>query len=246
MSGRVAVLCTERWPESIDGSECGSTQLSLQLSADGEAGLRAKEVLGVVHLTRFGHPVEVERRHLEHISCSLAVAGGHQRGVEVVESVVVEVLMDGNGHVMADAEHCPEGVGAQAQMGILAHILEALSLFLHGIVGRTESIDFDFLALYLTSLPLALALHERTDHAKASPCGDTLERFGIHLGGIDHHLDVVDGRTIIESDEIDRLTAAVRAHPTSHIDVFSQLGALECIGHSCSFHLLILLEDCCF
>ena len=242
MARRVAVLCTEGRSESIDSAEGRGSKLTLELAAHGEVGLRSKEVLGVVHLSRLGDTVEVERRHLEHVARALAVAGRHDRRVEIVESMIVEVLMDGDGHVVADAEDGAKGVGAQAQMGILAHVLEALTLLLQGVGGRAKTIDLDLLTLDLAGLPLALTLHERADHAEAGSRGDALERLGIHRGRIYHHLDVVDRRAIVEGNEIYGLAAAMRAHPALHIYVFSEVGTLECIDHFCSFHLLCCLK----
>ena len=61
--------------------------------------------------------------------------------MEVEVSLVVEERVDGHGHIVAYAHDSPEGVGAEAEMGILAHILEALAFLLHRVVIATEAVN---------------------------------------------------------------------------------------------------------
>ena len=49
--------------------------------------------------------------------------------------------MDGDGHVVTDTEDSTESVCTQAQVSVLAHILEALTLLLHGIVARATAVE---------------------------------------------------------------------------------------------------------
>ena len=101
--------------------------------------------------------------------------------MEIVESMLMEVPVDGDGHVVADAEDCSESVCTQTHVPVLAHVFEALSLFLHGIVAWTETVDFDLLALDFRCLSLSLALDKRADNTDADPCRDAFQLFCIHL-----------------------------------------------------------------
>ena len=74
--------------------------------------------------------------------------------------MIVEILVDGDGHVMAYAHHSSEGVGAQAQMGVLTHIFEALSFLLHGVVAAAKTVYFNLTALQFYRLSGTLALHQ--------------------------------------------------------------------------------------
>ena len=101
--------------------------------------------------------------------------------MEIVESMLMEVPVDGDGHVVADAEDCSESVCTQTHVPVLAHVFEALSLFLHGIVAWTETVDFDLLALDFGSLAFSLAFDERADNTDAGPCRDALQFICVHL-----------------------------------------------------------------
>ena len=100
--------------------------------------------------------------------------------MEVVESVFVEIAMDGYCHIVANAEHSAESIGAQTHVPVLAHILEALAFLLHRVVARTQSVDYYFLALNFRRLTLALALYQNSRHANTSTRRDALQLLGIH------------------------------------------------------------------
>lgn len=92
-----------------------------------------------------GQVVHIERRHLEHRAGAFAVRSRDDRGVEIVESVFVEIFVDGVSHGVTDAEHRTERVGARTQVGDFAQKLQRMPLLLQGIalgVGRTVNLDF--------------------------------------------------------------------------------------------------------
>ena len=110
----VTVLGTEGGAKGIDGSQCRSTELSFQLSADRERRLFSEEVIVVDNLPVFVllEVVEVLGRYLEHVSCSFTVAGSYERCVEIEESMLMEIGMDSHSHVVTNAHNGPKGVGA--------------------------------------------------------------------------------------------------------------------------------------
>ena len=110
--------------------------------------------------------------------------------MEVKESVFVEVLVDGNGHIVTNAEDSTEGIGAQAQVGMLTHVFKGLTFFLHRIVRRAGAQYFNLCSLYLAGLSGSRALGELSVHAETGSGGDLLEKVGIETIRVGHHLNV--------------------------------------------------------
>ena len=69
--------------------------------------------------------------------------------MEVIESMIVEILMDSDCHIVTNAEYSTEGIGTKTQVSILAHVLKTLSLLLHRVVAWAETVDFNLLTLNL-------------------------------------------------------------------------------------------------
>ena len=63
--------------------------------------------------------------------------------------MVVEVLVDSDCHVVANAEDSTESIGTQTHVTILTHVLKALTLLLHRVVAWTKTIDFNLFTLNL-------------------------------------------------------------------------------------------------
>lgn len=66
-----------------------------------------------------------------------------------------------------------------------------------------------------------------------------------YSGGVNDHLHVLDGRAIVEGNEIDCLRAAVRTHPALHADFLAIFGVTEDINDFCSFHFSFILFSRC-
>ncbi len=105
----------------------------------------------------------------------------------------MEILVNGDGHVVTDAEDSAKRIGAQTHVRILTHVLKALALLLHGIVGGTETVDLNLAGLYLARLTLALTLHEQARGADAGAGSDALELVLANLGRVYDDLDILDG-----------------------------------------------------
>ena len=241
MARCVGVLGTEGGAEGVDGSECRCTEFAFELSRDGERGHLPEEVVVVddVSFLVFLQTVEVLSGDLEHLPCSLGIAGSDEGSVEIEESVVVEILVDGDGHVVADAHDGTKGIGTQAQVCALAHDLEGLSLLLHGIVGGAKSKDVDVLTLHFAGLTSALALDKNTACCDAGTGGDVAKGCAVHwaVGGY-HQLDVVDGGAVVEGDEVHRLAGAMGANPSFDKNLVAKVGGLESINYFCSLHII--------
>ena len=120
----------------------------------------AEEIIGVINLAFlvFLEVVEVFGGHLEHLSRTLAVRGCDDRGVEIEESVLMEVLVNSHRHIVANAEHSTEGVGTWAEVCDGAQVLHAESFLLQWIllwVGCAVHFEFGELNLYRLTATLA-------------------------------------------------------------------------------------------
>ena len=119
---------------------------------------------------------------------------------------------------------------------MLAHIFKGLPLLLHGEVGTAGAQHLNLGGLNLNSLTRADARHEIAFDAEAGTGGGLLEQLLIELSGISHHLDVLDGRAVVEGDEVNVLWAAVGAYPAHRCDLAARLGCKE-VDNLCSLHI---------
>ena len=110
--------------------------------------------------------------------------------------------MDGNCHVVSDAENSTKCVGTQAEMSMLTHKLKALSFLLHWVIVRTSAKYLYFGCLDFTCLAFTGTLHEYTIHTETSACGDEFEHFLIEFLYISNNLHVLNDGTIIECYEV--------------------------------------------
>ena len=246
---RVGVLGAERGAEGVDAAQREGTQLAFELTRDGQVARLAEEVLRIVHLAilRAGRIGDVERRHLEHSTGTLAVRSGDDGGVEVVESVAVEVLVDGVGHGVADAQHGAEGVGARTQVGDVAQELERVALLLERVgIGVGRAVYLDFRGLHLDALTRAGRGDQTAVHTDAGARGDGLELLVGEFRKVNHHLDVRQTRAVVHGDEGHVLVAALGAHPTLDDHVRIDGCRLEYFSDSLCFHIVILLFFVCF
>ena len=213
----------------------------------------SKEVVRVVYLAILCllEVVEVLCCNLEHLSCTLAVACSDKRSIEVEVAVLVEIGVDGHSHIVTYAHNGTEGIGAKTQVGILTHILKALTFLLHRIVVATQTIDFNAVALNLRCLSIALALYKSTNGAYASACGDLLEHISVKLCRVNNNLYVLYCRAVVECNEVDSLRAAMGTNPSLHIDFASEVGAtksiynfgsLKCFHYKLNITLLYIIR----
>ena len=247
MARRVGILCTERRPESVNGSQGRGTQLTFQLPGYGQRSRLAEEIVGIVYLPLvvFLQVIEVLRSHLEHLSGSFAVAGRNNRCMEIEKAVLMEVTMDGHRHVMADTEHRTERVGTQTHVGMRTHILHALPFLLHRIIRTARTQHLYFTGSDLHGLSRTYTLHQFTCHTQARTGRDEFNQFIIKLIRIGHYLYIINRRPIIQSNEMDRLAASPRTHPTFYIDLRTVVFTLQYIYNlysTNSFHFFPLYD----
>ena len=124
---------------------------------------------------------------------------------------------------VADAGDRAEQVGARAQVGEFAQVLQRVLLGLHGIGERVldPADHLDRRRLDLETLALALGGHQRAGGDDRTPGGQMLDLgfvVGQRIGC--HHLDRREARAVADVDEGQtRLGIAPRAHPAAHRDL---------------------------
>ena len=194
MARRITILGTESRSESVDGTEGRCSELAFKLSRDSERGLFTEEVVVVDDLSILvlAQVVKILRSYLEHVACSLAVARGNERCVEIEETMLMEIGVNGHCHVVTNAHDSTKCIGTQAHVGILTHHLKGLSFLLHRVVGTTKAENLDFGGIHLRCLPCSRTLDECSANSDARTSGDKFELFCIELSRIDNDLHVFD------------------------------------------------------
>ena len=129
--------------------------------------------------------------------------------MEVEETSVVEIFVDGKGHGMAQTEHTTEVIGARTQVRDFTQELHRVALLLQRIrLGVGGAIDLDGVGLDLNVLSLALGFHQGACHMDTGTGGDLFHERLIELSGVSHHLQVGDDRAVVEGNELHEVVAA--------------------------------------
>ena len=223
----VGVLRPEGGAEGIDIAEGHGEVLAVELAGDGQVGLLAEEVLGVVHgaVGVLGHILQVQGGHLEHLTGALAVAGGDDGRVDVDEALVLEEAVDGVGRGGAH----PEGGGEQVRPGPQVldgpQELHAVALLLEGIVRGGGALHFDGAGFELQGLlGLRGQYHGAGDDQRRAHVlgGDILIIFqGV---GVHDHLEIAEAGAVVELDEAERLHVPDGTDPAAHGEGLSGKG----------------------
>ena len=152
--------------------------------------------------------------------------------------MLVEVGVDSHRHVVANAHHSSECIGTQTHVSVLTHHLETLALLLHRIVVAAQTINLQLGSLDFAALTGTLTLNQCTLGANAGTSGDILQYLLVELSGINNNLHILDGRTVVEGNEVNCFRAAVRAHPTLYANFLAIFCAFQHINNLCTFHII--------
>ena len=116
--------------------------------------------------------------------------------MEIEVAVLVEVGVDGHGHVVSYAEDGSKCIGTRAQVRDSAQVLHGEAFLLQGVLlGVGGAVHLQFGELYLDGLSGALRLNEYAGGGDARACGDRLELVLRELGEVDNNLYVRRERT---------------------------------------------------
>ena len=114
----------------VDVGKGAGKRLALELAADGQISLSAKEIR-----LRFFIDVTLEGRDPEHLTGALAIARGDDRRVHVNKIALLEKLMHGKSQAAAGSEHGPEQVRPRTQVSDRTQKLGRMALLLQRIRG---------------------------------------------------------------------------------------------------------------
>ena len=221
----VGVLGAESGPEGIDLAHGQAVGLHLQLARDREEGLAAEKVLAEIHLPRGGarQVGEIQGADPEQLAGALAIAAGDDGGVDPVETLVVEIVVDGVGQGAAHPGDGADGVGARAQVGLAAQVLEAVAFLGDGIgLGVVHPAQHRHRAgLDLHALALALGGHQLAGDSDRATRGQLQDLVLVVGQGSGHHrLDGVEAGAVVHGQEGNtRLGIALAAQPAAHADL---------------------------
>ena len=138
--------------------------------------------------------------------------------MEVEETSVVEVFVDGESHGVTQTEHAAEIVGSRTQMGDLTEELHGMTLLLQRILFRIgTTVNLYCFGLHLYRLALTLRFNQLTGHMDTRTGGNLLEQSLVEFLCVGHHLQIGHDGTIIESDELHEIVAASGTHPTFNL-----------------------------
>ena len=135
--------------------------------------------------------------------------------MEVHKPLLIEELVDGEGHGVTDAEDGPEGVGPEAHMGNASEELKGGVLLLERETHRVAfSKHFNCLCLDLHGLAASLGLYKVSLYGKGRSGGDSLYEFFVEEFRVCYYLDVIDGGTVVEGDEFYLFVSSLGPDPS--------------------------------
>ncbi len=228
----VGVLGAERRAERVDLAESHGGDFALQLAGYREAGLLAEKVVLVVllfGLALLGGIVALSR-DLKHFAGTLGVGTGDERGVDVDETVALEVLMDGGGKGGADVEHGVERVGAYAQLRHGAEILHGVALLLERVVRGAGAEERDLLGVDLhATLFVDGGRDDSADDLQRGTEGEAgLEVRVCKVVLVDDDLQMLECGAVVELGKGHGLRVTGCPDPSADGDVLLQIGR---VGH---------------
>ena len=246
VTGSIGVFGAERRSERIDSAQCRSGELTFQLAGNRQAGLFAEEIVIVDNGTVFIflQIIQVHRSNLEHLSGAFTVRTRNDRRMEIEEPFLMEELMNGDSHIVTNAEHSAERIRTRTQMGYLTKELHRVSLFLQRICIVASSQHFDFTSLDFGFLTGAYRFRQHAVHAQTSACGNIFQHLLIEVRQIHHNLHIIYCRTVVQRDKINLLTTSAGTNPAFHVDHSAKILALQQVNNLCStnfFHKTVII-----
>jgi hypothetical protein len=124
-------------------------------------------------------------------------------------------------------------------MGYLTEEFHAVPLLLERICGIGGAVDLNLVGLYLDGLAAAHRSHETAFGGDAGSGAYLLEKFFVELRGITYYLDVMYGRSIVESDERYVLVSSFGPYPSLCQYILTRLQGKEFLNLQ-SFHNSII------
>ena len=221
MAAGVGVLRAKRRAEGVRLAQGQAIRLHVELPGDGKKRLAAEEV------GMFG------RCHAKEIAGPLAVGAGDDRRVDPHEAAAVEVAMHGLGDAAAHPGDGTEGIGARAQVGHRAQLLETVPLFGDGIGCRIRHVadHAKGCRLELEGLAAARGFDHRARCGHRAAGAEAKHLVIVRQGVVRHYLQIGHARTVAQGHE---RKAAFGGTPGFHPALYAHFAAGR---HVASQHL---------
>ena len=215
MARRVGVLCTECRSERIHIAECKGIGLNVQLSGNRQIGGLSEEILGIIDGTVFilRNVVQIQRRDLEHLSCTFCITSRDFRCMYINEISLLEELMNRICGKRADPHHRLKGIGAHTKMRHCTQIFKGMTLLLQRIIRSGFSFYLCTQNLHLKRLLRLRSCNNLTRRNDGST-DIQLRQLGkiFDFRGI-HQLQILEAGTIVQCNKSDALGIAVGFDP---------------------------------
>ena len=102
------------------------------------------------------------------------------------------------------------------------------------MLGISCTVHFKFGELDFDILSGTLRRHEDTCCGDARAGGNRFELFFRELSQVHNDLYILNRRTVVEGDEVHGVVAATTTHPTTDVNRFVEVLALESVYDNCS------------
>ena len=123
-------------------------------------------------------------------------------------------------------------------MSYVAEIFERMPFFLQRILlGVGCTVNHYLPCLYLDALPLSETFGKYAANGQSSSCGDKFQLLFGEFGNIDHYLNVIDGRAVIEGDETHVFVSSASSDPTFYIYLIAEVSTLQGSFYHYPFHI---------
>ena len=199
----IGVFRAKGRPKGVHLAQGQTVALHVQLAGHGEVGFLSKKIVRKINRARLRarEVFQIQRAHAKHLARPLTIAAGHDRRMNPVKSVLVKVAVNSVGQAMSHARHRREGIGAHAQVRLLAEVLERVPLGRHGVGLRIihHPHRFDALGQQFNTLSLALGRHHLALGDHRATGGEMLHFAGVIIQLTrGHHLRRLKTRAIVQ------------------------------------------------
>ena len=222
----IGVFCPECWSKSINLSQSHGKSFAFQLSGNRQVGMFSKEIFFVIDFAFlvFGQIVQWQGSHLKHFAGTFGIGTSDDGGVDIHEPFLLEITVNGKRQNRTHSHNGSKSIGSHSQMRIFTQEFQGMFFRLHREFLRIRiAKNFYFFNLNFIFLAGTFAFHQISRNRNGCSGGDSFQDFFGRVFKIDHALDVVDGRTVVQRD---KLIVSKSSYPTFRIYFVKRIGAV--------------------
>lgn len=219
----IGVFGAEGRAECVDFAQSAGIIFHGELAGDREVRGATEEVFTIVYgaVIGAGWIIYIEGGDLKHFTRAFTIGSSDDGGGDPEEATALEEFMNGHGERVAHAGNSAKGIGARAQMGDRAQVLERHSLLVEWIlrwIHETEHTQRSDVKLAC----LLAAGRGCDDPGDRDTCaGMQVEDVALIIleGGWSNELKIFEARTVVQFDEREATFGVTAgAHPAINND----------------------------